>query len=282
MAKSRVSGNELEGFVCGMLQQLRLTCRTPERLAKIVAGGGSQRPLPKGCEKLPDKIAAIVPLGASCFDVSSDHDGVRGITSDIIVRDEVLHTQIGISCKRNNFSIKHQRPGALARHLGLEPSNAAEYMTAYKHITGSFYEECRREGVVTFPAVHEERKRALYREVNALVAHTIASAEADQQARMIRYILSLDEALMFGTEATNFIMHWDDKKQDDAVKLYKLCIEHVGRVDSIHWEENTIRIDSGDVKLSLRLHNASSRITKSVSLKYDTKIVNKEFLLQEY
>jgi hypothetical protein len=273
MSKSRLSGDVIEKTLCDVFSKLGLECTSVDRLTKLhtKVGGYTPQHLLK---PISEKISHIIPKDASTFSISSDHDGKKGIVSDVIIHGEGSTT--GISCKRNNFSIKHQRPQALYKQLGLSDMDTQEYKTRYASIMNDFYKMCCENGWVYFKDVPVEKKQELYRNVNTLVMKTIISANAEQKTALLNYLISRDDH--------GYVLYVG--QQDNDVRLYRYNWGDVMQIKSVDWKDietaSTILVETDTIKISLRLHNASSRITKVVSLKYDTSIINIHDIRQEF
>lgn len=273
MSKSRLSGDLIEKTLCDVFGKMGLECSSPVRLSRLQAkiGGISNENL---LSPITEKVSRILPAGANKFSISSDRDGVHGVVSDVIVHGDGL--DIGISCKRNNFSIKHQRPLGLHKHLALSDESASEYKRKYKEITTAFYDECCKQGWGLFRDVPSERKSTLYKDVNELVKDTITAASGEQQTALMNYLISKED--------NGYILYVG--QSEDDVRLYKYEWGSMRGIKSVDWKDeqqpSMIVLHTDGVKLCLRLHNASSRVTKIVSLKYDTTILSLDDIRKEY
>jgi hypothetical protein len=173
---------------------------------------------------------------------------------------------MGISCKRNNGSVKHQRPRALIQQMSLAISIETEYKAEYDKLVKQFYDECTEAKRTMFNKVGGAKTK-LYADINALVCKYIHSAPDENKLALVKFILSASESNMV-------VLHYNDKKK--ALRLLKLqtSLETIDSFSIQSVSSNTLQITCNNVKLSLRIHNAKKDITPSVSLKYDSKVLN--------
>jgi len=265
MPKPRESGDQLESALCGLFDSMKISCTTPEKRDKLISRfGGTETNINK--DVLSKAVSKILPELPTHFYMTTDSDGKHGITSDVYVCSDTL--SIGISCKRNNISVKHQRPRALIQHLALPKEIELQYKKEYDAFIGDFHNTCcGSDNHTMFRQVSATLKSKLYSDINALACKYVTDAPNDNKLNLIRFILSANES-------NSYVLHYNDKR-----KSCKMC-QLAKSVDTIETFAVTCRltnyldIECNGIQFSLRIHNASSRRTKEVSLKYDTKLLN--------
>lgn len=275
MANSRTSGDILEGLLCEVFESLQIECKTPDKRDKIYekkknVATNLQEEVKTEIKNSIKKI--ITPDEGKIYHLTKDNDGKKGITSDIKIYDSSNSNIISISCKRNNHSLKHQRPGALPKHLKLSDELSAKFKEEYKNITQQFYKECNNDNnkIYLFKDCTLENKNKLYKDVNELVATYLIKSSYEQKLSFIKYLLSMNDENLY-------ILHYSDKSKKANLYKYNTSTMTSDINDSIEIsrkEHNYIIIKWNNLIIQLRLHNASSRITKSISLKYDTTLLN--------
>lgn len=265
MPKPRESGDQLEVALCILLDSLQLKCTTPEKRDKLYACYNNINQT-NGINQitLRSAVSSILPNDPTHFYMTQDNDGTRGITSDIYVCNTT--TSIGISCKRNNLSIKHQRPRALIQHLMLSKETELEYKTEYDKLIGNFYNTANTAKHILFNQVGES-KHKLYSDINELACKYISAAADENKLHLIKFMLSANEK-------NSFILHYNDKKKSFKVCQLAKSIDTIESFNVTCVKTNYLEIECNTIKFVLRIHNASSRITKEVSVKYDTKLLD--------
>jgi hypothetical protein len=263
MPKPRESGDQLEVALCILLDSLQLKCTTPEKRDKLYACYNNAA-IGIDQNTLANAVRHILPNNPTHFYMTLDNDGTKGITSDIYVCNDT--TSIGISCKRNNLSIKHQRPRALIQHLMLSKETELQYKTEYDKLIGDFFTTSNSAKHILFNQVGN-LKNKLYTDINELACKYIYAAADENKLHLIKFMLSANEK-------NAFILHYNDNN-----KTFKVCklAKSVNAIESFNVtckKTNYLEIECNTIKFILRIHNASSRITKEVSVKYDTKLLD--------
>lgn len=213
-------------------------------------------------KKIDRAIASIVDSTdiINTYTLVSDDQGRIGDTSDI-----KIHTSSGkvinISCKNNNLSIKHQRPSNLGKQMNLSDADTRKYREKYMKVNDRYREKWQQ--YERFNQIDKDQKWRLYRRVNKVVRKQIKRSSTDCQEYFVKYLMSADK--------DEYIMKWSDQTNTlELVRLHELG----KRITDVTVDENVLAIHLEDVKITMRLHTASSKITKTLSLKYDTKIEN--------
>ena len=276
-ARCRLVGNALEYAVCRSLLRNNIAPIdnvTRDKIKRLeVSHNALAEPDQTFQRKLSKMDAVIKHLGmcnddkdssTNTFKLIMDASGAKGDTADVIVygrEGNVLHK---LSVKNNNTSIKHQRPNKLYLQLGLAGDDATEYQTAYKAINTKYYEMWRGR-VGGFADVTFEEKTQWYREINELTKTWLLKDPAHVD-RYLRFVLDIDP--------DKIIVRWNPKPGKESIDLIKYDETAFSDLDSLNISDSSffyLTFKDGK-RIKMRLHNASSRITRTLSLKYDTSI----------
>jgi len=263
MPKPRESGDQLEVALCILLDSLQLKCTTPEKRDKLYACYNNAA-IGIDQNTLANSVRHILPNNPTHFYMTLDNDGSKGITSDVYVCNET--SSIGISCKRNNLSIKHQRPRALIQHLMLDKETELLYKTEYDKLIGDFFNTANSSKHTLFNQV-TNLKNKLYSDINELACKYISAASDENKLHLIKFMLSANEK-------NSFILHYNDKNKSFKVCKLAISIDTIKSFNVTCKKTNYLEIECNTIKFVLRIHNASSRIKKEVSVKYDTKLLD--------
>ena len=213
----------------------------------------------------------IQPLQVESFSLLKDTSGIRGDTTDI--RLTTANGDINISLKRNNKSVKHQRPSNLSAQLGTNDN----YKLTYRALNAKWYNELQANEI--FNNVPADRKILMYREFNKLYARHVNN---NQQCRN-----TFTDFLLSNSIQNKYIVEWNSVK--GTVHVYDCkALNYPHTMWAMRVDDTNIMLELFDtddvpyVALNLRLHNASGRITKTLSIKYDTKILNMKNIYRNY
>lgn len=191
-------------------------------------------------------------------------------TTDIAIFND--NSVINISLKNNNDKLKHQRPKALYKQLQLDPDNANVFKQEYQQINDKYFHDWTNNGITLFKELPSEEKQSMYNDILDL---TIAWLLRDPEyiRRYIRFVTNDHKA--------NHILCWNPLDRQ-----FTLIHKHVPSVLSSNindykvYKENTflyISYPSAQFTLKIRIHNASSRITKTLQIKYDTTLMGMHY-----
>ena len=197
------------------------------------------------------------------IDRLSDSFGMKGDVTDIRIKSDAKI--LNISCKNNNTSVKHQRPGTTPQHFGFQnDDNLSKIFKArYNEINSNFYLESKSKNLNLkyYNEIEEKNKtNYLYKPICDLVDEFINnnSSKGDIYQKF----------LLGQTDYTQIILN---KKNIEIKEFSNLPKSNL--VSSFINNNGHIIVDfHNDIVLSMRLHNASSKITERGSLKFDTKI----------
>lgn len=194
------------------------------------------------------------------YQLLDDNKGREGITSDII-----LHTtrneHIGLSCKRNNMSIKHPCPSGMHRYLSSDKRGL--YMDAYKSLNDKWYKAFMKYEY--YNKIPYDRKHHMLNEFVVLVDKYLNS-------EYIKFLLSYNP----GQE--NYIVCMKDNK--DTVNIMRMKRIRAFKF-STDVKNSNIYITLNGIRIKMRLHTASLRITKKLRIKFDTRVLNVDSLYEE-
>lgn len=202
----------------------------------------------------------------------NDNDAKLGDVADIkIISDS--NQEYGISLKHNHAAVKHQRPGALIKQLGISVNDKAitkSYKAGIKAIELQFYEKVKALHVDKnlFNVVKAKNPQVilgLYHSICSHVADTINKfcKEPDVAKSFFEFLVgkfNFDKVIV--TEHNVKVMKFNDIELPTAVLA---SVRNDSYVDLI--------FDNG-FEFSMRLHTASSKFEfgKAVSLKFDTQL----------
>ena len=196
------------------------------------------------------------------MDRISDNDGKKGDVTDI--RLSSCNRELNLSLKNNNVSIKHQRPGPTPIHFGYTKKDQATilFLNKYNNINKKFFNiaKSKNSKLENYDEISDDIKnKFLYTPTCKLVCDFINNNSNK------------------GLEYQNFIIGEIDYKQ---IVLSKNKIK-IKSFDNIPKSKTvSSKIDSrgyilvdfhNNIILSMRLHNASKKISEKGSLKFDTK-----------
>ena len=197
------------------------------------------------------------------FEWISDMKGREGRSEDFVLYDG--EKSISISCKKNNTSIKHQRPSNMYAHMGLSNEEKNNYISKYKQLNDDWFK--KTEKYQTFSFIPAQDKLQLYSEINSVVLEFLLKAKS-----------TTFYEFLFASNPP-FVLKNDTRKK--ILSVYS-CVSSSPTLVNGTMKSNALYLTySNDIVLKLRIHNASKNITKSLSLKYDTTIANFEKLYSE-
>lgn len=192
-----------------------------------------------------------------------DLSGTQGNVSDIHIKLD-LAREINLSIKHRNIALKHQRPKTTPRHCGYsrDSQESRAFYTIYERIVAQFAQQT--SGCTKFNELPENIKSGyLYQPICQLITEFINSyCQAQTNA---------EHLFRFLTGTTDYYkIHFDSNKKTLNIA------EFANLPPVISVLARTVRqyiyLDfSNGWYISMRLHNASSRITKNPSLKFDTQ-----------
>ncbi|PSF30602.1 hypothetical protein C7H19_23570 [Aphanothece hegewaldii CCALA 016] len=192
-----------------------------------------------------------------------DLSGTQGNVSDIHIKLD-LAREINLSIKHRNIALKHQRPKTTPQHCGYsrDSQQSRAFYTEYERIAARFAQQT--SGRTKFNELPENIKsNYLYQPICQLITEFINSYCQSQT--------NAEHLFRFLTGTTDYYkIHFDGNKR--TINIVEFA--NLPPVKSVlaKTEKQYIYLDfSNEWCISMRLHNASRRITKNPSLKFDTQ-----------
>jgi len=279
MSKSRSCGNEFEYFIArhfvnqnipfgdvsskekfDRLKNANIVLPTATALS---SSSWQPPPLPKYVSHLDSLFAKLQFKNIKSITLHPDTDGIKGRSADISLTTD---TDIKyISCKNNNTSIKHPRPNALPTQTKMNIADTTAYHQEYAQLNDSYYNTFETQKLTKFSDIPLADKEKMYLKFNQLTVKYIAKLTGEQIAHLFTFIMSCDKT---------YIISNDTKKKKFVVYDY-VNTQIPTTIKSVTCNGKNIKIEFGNnAKINMRIHNASKQITKTLSLKYDTKVEN--------
>ena len=194
---------------------------------------------------------------------TQDNDGRIGNVSDFELYGNNEH--VGFSLKKNNMSIKHPRPSAFYNQCNLNKDTSIRYKEDYMKCNNLWYEKIKNMN--TFDKINTIMKQQLYIDFNNNTKKYLDNLSLDEISTFWNFLIQYECV---------YILKYDTHKKQIILYNY-LNIMEPTKINSIEVKDNhIIIIFNNSININMRLHNASKNITKSLSLKYDTKILNHE------
>lgn len=194
---------------------------------------------------------------------TKDNDGKKGITSDVELYND--NNFIGISCKVNNISIKHQRPSSLYRQMDMNQQKTEEFKQEYKICNDKWFNKFQK--LTTFDKIDATDKITMYSDFNNIIKNCLNMCTEEQTKKFYNFLIHYDKI---------YILHNDVKKKKITLYDYLNTPLPTKILDITNKNQNITILFNNNIKINMRLHNASKSITKSLSLKYDTTILEGE------
>lgn len=190
--------------------------------------------------------------------LNPDSKGKEAIVADIVVHHEDS-TYTSFSIKNNKLSAKHQRPASFIGRCNMQDK---EYRQNIKLINDEFFS--RFSSAKLFNKVHSNDIQNLYRDVNEEVVKNLQLLNKNQIQHLFNFLNSIDKDLYIIKNNKKNIEIYDCTKKSIPTRL----------VSSVNDKNRIILKFNNKYIFDMRLHTASSRITQTLSLKYDTVLTN--------
>lgn len=195
-----------------------------------------------------------------------DSEGKKGNVSDISIITE--YETINLSIKHNHDALKHQRPSALPAHLKINRNDdiSLVYKRLYKSITQEFSSKCK-DLLPTATKFHE---------IKEIDSNFINDNLYNPICKLVTaYINSNDNANVLKTFIFGTVPYYKVIVDKNGVNIFDFTsISTANTVSATLTEPNYVNVDFDGIKISMRLHTASSRL-KGVSVKFDTRLDDK-------
>lgn len=268
--KSRISGNIFEYTIASFLMGKSVKCHNEYTVKKMdiwkkTLGNELLKEL-NGClTQIFDKKIPLINFES--FSLMSDSHGGKGNNTDIAIY-EKNNNVINISCKNNNISIKHQRPSGFPGQAKLEQSQ--EYADQYKTCNDKWFNKLKE--LTTFDKIDESEKMTMYQDFNDITYNYLTKCNPEQIQNYYNFLISYDRSYIFKLNPKNkSLILYDYSIVNLPTKIIKIT----------KYKQYLEIFFDNHIGLKMRLHNASKRITKSISLKYDTTLININDLYKE-
>lgn len=201
------------------------------------------------------------------FELLSDNNGKKSDVTDILIK-----PNIRLSIKNNKIYNKSHRPSAFGKQAGLDDYNKFLYDYAYSEIIDRFWNMYKFHSI--FKTIGSENiKNELYEPIYELTI-------------IFLHLLSKDEINYYYQFLTGIEPHYQCINMPDKVLIYDYTNfnfkpDKIKIRRTIH---NYLIIDFTCLKsneissISMRLHTASSKITKNISIKFDVQIISNKLI----
>lgn len=204
---------------------------------------------------------------------TTDADGKNESSADIIIhyKDVIEHkrtrnAKLPLSIKNNKLYSKSQRPSALDKQCGFDEEMSNSFRNEYNSMIKTIYSANRKH--TTFSAIsHKENK--IYEPINEIVVKYLQMCNAENIRTFFYFIKGKGKEVIILNKA-KCVEIYRPRPYSDPQEMK--CVLHNKTYIVI-----TFNNAKGDEWIfRLRLHNASSKFTESMSLKYDTVLQNYE------
>lgn len=213
-----------------------------------------------------DQLDAVFPKRhVRSFHYKKCCDGQRGEAADLVLDFDEPAKKVAISCKCNNVLLKHPRPRSLARRLNLAAPQQSEFVRAYDKVIEQHFRRWRK--LDRFEQVPAAEKQRLYRRVLLLCQRTVRGASRAGVSRLYGFL----------TGGCDYVIVKRNRGTAPRVEVLKRFPPRVVRrrvhsvTTSIRGNTLMMRFDNG-IALGCRIHNASGRITRDLSMKLSVQM----------
>jgi hypothetical protein len=289
MGVSRKSGNALEYIVCKSLNDYSICAHnhaTTEKLKKLKVDYDFLRSKDNAYDHQDQKVTKLhkifdhLGIDKHCtYTINHDSKGSAGETADIVLHDmQYGYAVAKFSVKHNNLSMKHQRVNKLWLQTRMSQDDKDEFIKEYKEINDKYYSVWKAQGLRLFRDVDIVEKFALYKELNELTRAWLLK-DSEYLRHYIEFVLDYDPL--------KYILKWCPRSETittmSLADNMRTLIGDLSKVEIDH-EESFLRIHlkPTSVIIRARMHNASSRITPTISLKYDTSVQNSNVIMDNF
>lgn len=181
----------------------------------------------------------------------------REDTTDIYIYNN--DNKIPISLKNRNCKIRHQRPKALYKQLELDDADTFIFQTKYNEINDKYYNRWNNNQFKLFNQLELDDKHRLYEEVMTLTIEWLNRSPI-YMTRYLKFLLQ--------STTKNTMCWYPEKKKFICIPATPYFFNWY----QIDKDSTFIYITTDALRLKVRMHNASSRITPKLQLKYDTSL----------
>jgi hypothetical protein len=197
-----------------------------------------------------------------------DHYGGQGVVADIVIRTAKRTPSVAISAKNSMLYAKSPRPLSILDHGDLDSTIVHKWRKEYKEIIHSFYEKFHHFGkkFTNIPNAAYIKRVHLYDPINSKLQYYLSHwfLNPKNVQTFFTFLSGVDKNYVI-VNTTKHILIYDHTVNHPPPKTMKISMNTFGYI-IIHFSNGFI--------VSMRLHTASSRFQKEVSLKYDVRITN--------
>jgi len=202
-----------------------------------------------------DRLEDSLPFNLSDYNSMKLLRDLANTSNDLELRNTITNKSLGISLKNNNLSLKHPRARSFGNLLD------AEYTKQYIELNDSWYAGFEEVQAETFSECRKSSISSMYSDFTSLLKKHIVTCDARSLANYCCSIVDTDYIIKRNKNGT-FTTYQN-----------KIDIERLS-INVIPVSDNTFHVKlSNNLVLSFRIHTASKRVTKMLSLKYDVKYV---------
>ena len=266
--KSNLNGKSLEYVICKQINDMyNIKCASADydeyRQKYTLLPEKDQKNFEAGamivCKFLAKKDAKRLPIKT---DLYADSKGKESLTADVVISYED-GTCTSLSIKNNKFTSKHQRPMAFMDRCGIDSADIVKYREEVDRIRGEFFGRFGHLG--KFCDVNKESIVELYTGVNCVVMDYVNRLDKEQVQNMFHFLNSVDKQLYIVKNTKKEVSIYDCTNKILVPTRVVTSVNHLGYI--------VLEFNSKH-RFSMRLHTASSRIERNLSLKYDTVLMN--------
>lgn len=192
----------------------------------------------------------------------TDKEGCSGSNADIILCNNT--DSLALSLKNNNLYIKHPRANSMQL---IQPLQSI-YLDKYNILNDKYYQMAMENKYNAFSDFPKEEKTKMYFKFITLLYDFYKNSH-QSCINIFKFCL--------GVYDTNQIII---KQKNDIIECLKYRnIDYTSIITIELLSYNSFYINIAGIGLKFRIHNASSQITKNLSLKYSVDPINVDMLL---
>lgn len=194
-----------------------------------------------------------------------DTDGCKGSSSDLELHNKFEF--VPISLKNNNLSIKHLRCSSIYNHI--VPNLQKEYMNKYSTLNDMYFQLAQENNYALFKDFSESEKNSLYSDLKG-VLFNVCKKSAESCKRIFEFCIGIHHTRQIIIKQTKGI-----------IELYKYKPLNLQQIKIKNLSDSSFLLTISGISLRFRIHSASSRITKKLSMKYDVKPEDMDSLFEK-
>jgi hypothetical protein len=159
---------------------------------------------------------------------TTDNEGKNNNVSDIELYKE-KEKSIGISCKVNNISIKHQRISSLCNQCNIKEEKKQKFIVEHKKLNDNWFNKIKDK--INYCNIDKEEKNTMFIEFNNLVKKYL------KQIKNVKYYY--DFLISYNKI---FVIKYDSKKKQVVVLNY-LNVNEPKKTSKIEVNNNYINLE---------------------------------------